>query len=68
MLDKNTLIVLEDIKNHFSKNTESLTPIDLLSTGLTYEDIDKSLHILENDGYININHKYIQPIIEGINL
>lgn len=68
MLDKNTLIVLAYIKNHFSKTDEYLERIDLLSTGLSDKDINKSIDILENNAYINVNHKYISAPIEEINL
>ena len=68
MLDPNTSIVLEYIKNHFSKNNEYLERIDLLYTGLSAKEINKSIDILENIGYINVNHKYISNPIEEINL
>lgn len=68
MLDPNTSIVLEYIKNYFSKNNEYLERIDLLYTGLSAKEINKSIDILENIGYINVNHKYISNPIEGINL
>lgn len=68
MLDTNTSIVLEYIKNHFSKTNEYLERIDLLYTCLSAKEINKSIDILENIGYINVNHTYISNPIEGINL
>ena len=68
MLDKNTFLVWEYLKNHFSKNSTYIERIDLLSIGLSSKDIDNSIDVLESKGCININHKYVSKPIESINL
>lgn len=67
-LDKNTSLVWEYLKNHFSKTDSSVHLVDILSTGLSADDVNKSINILENNGFINVNHKYASEPIEGINL
>lgn len=68
MLDKNTSLVWEYLKNHFANSNKSVYLPDIMPIGLPVEDIIKSLDILEDNGYININHKYPSKPIESINI
>ncbi|WP_346962402.1 hypothetical protein [Clostridium sp.] len=68
MSDKNTSLVWEYLKNHFANSDSPVHLVDLISTGLSANDIGKSIDVLEADGCININHKYRSEPIESINL
>lgn len=68
MLDKNSLIVLAYLKNHFTSSDNPVCIADILSTGLSTDDIIKAIDILEDNGHININHKYQSNPIESINI
>lgn len=68
MSDKNTSLVWEYLKNHFANSDSPVHLVDLMSTGLSANDINQSISNLERDGYVNVNHKYRSEPIESINL
>lgn len=67
MLDDKSLTVFAYLKNHFATSDKIVERVDILSTGLSIEDISQSIKILENNGYINVNHDYVSEPIESIN-
>lgn len=67
-LDKNTSLVWEYLKNHFSKSDTPVNSVDILATGLSIDDVFKSIDILESNGYLNVNDRYPSKPIESINL
>ena len=68
MLDNNSLIVLAFLKNHFETSDKPISLPEIIIEGLSYEDISKAIDYLNNNGYLNINNKYVGDPIESINL
>lgn len=68
MLDKNTSLVWEYLKNHFATSDRPVELTSMLSIGLSVDEINKSKDNLERDGLINVNQKYVTKPIESINL
>ncbi|AUN11568.1 hypothetical protein [Clostridium botulinum] len=68
MLDKNTSLVWEYLKNHFATSDKEINLPEIQISGLSPEDVIKSIDSLENIGYININYKYKSQPIKSINL
>lgn len=68
MLDNNSLIVLAYLKNHFKTSDKPITALEITINGLNYNDIDKAIENLLDNGHINLTAKdYIQPQIESVN-
>lgn len=67
MLDKKSLAVLKYLKNHFSCSNESISSVNIHIKGLSTADINTSLKILDEKGYIKINDKYINKPVVGLN-
>lgn len=66
MLDNKSLIVLTYLKNHF-KNSESSIDADKIHIdGMSMPDIEEAFLVLYNNGYIELNTKYVHPIVEKI--
>ena len=68
MLDDKSLKVLGYLKNHFAKSDKDVPYVDILQTGLSLNEIENSVQILSDGGYINVEDKYIHPSVTSLNV